>query len=196
MLLEEITSFVRTVEPASEPVTLSEAKAQLRIDGSDEDAYITSLIAVARDHAEDVTGLALMDQTWKVVIDSGALPDDGIIELPRPPLQSITGISYIDTDGASQTLASSYYTLDTTSHPGRLLFEDMPAIKDTINALVITYVAGYADADAVPPAIKQGILLLVSHWFEFREPVVMGMKPERVPLAAETLLRSKRLHWL
>lgn len=196
MLIEEISAFRRTVDPAAEPVSLTEAKAQLRVDASDEDTYITSLIQTAREVAEDRTGRALLSQTWLATLDNGSLPADGIVELPRPPLQSISSITYIDTDGATQALASSSYTLDTTSEPGRIYFEDMPSIKSVMNALKITYVAGYSDADAVPMKIKQGILLLIGHWFNHREEVVRGMTPHNVPMAAEAVFELERVRWL
>ena len=48
-----MTAPKRTGSPATEPVTLADAKAHLRVDGTDEDAYITGLIGVARVAAEE-----------------------------------------------------------------------------------------------------------------------------------------------
>lgn len=196
MLLEEITSFVRTTDAASEPVTLTEAKDQLRETGSAEDTFINTLLKTARQFAEDKIGRALLTQTWKVSLDNGSLPTDSIIELPRPPLQSVTSITYVDSDGATQTLSTDNYTVDTLSEPGRIMFEDMPNIKSTINALTVEYVAGYTDASEVPAGIKQAILILVEHWFDFREAVVAGTITSKIPISADDLLDMNRIHWL
>lgn len=196
MLIDELTAFTRTVDPASEPVTLDEAKAQLRVSDTADDSYITDLIAVARDYAENFTGRALLQQDWKATFDSGDIPSGNTIELPRPPLQSVESIAYLDTDGNSQALASSYYTVDTISQPGRILFEDLPDIKSTLAALTVTYRAGYANAAAVPAAIKHAILLMVAHFYDVREPVVMGVAPSRVPLSADTLLRQMKVRYV
>tara|TARA_S200002703_G_scaffold61685_1_gene53591 strand:- start:11860 stop:12450 length:591 start_codon:yes stop_codon:yes gene_type:complete len=196
MLLEELTSFVRTTDAVSEPITLTEAKDQLRETGSTEDTFINTLIKTARQFAEDKTGRALITQTWKATLDNGSLPTDSIIELPRPPLQSVTAVTYVDSDGATQTLSTDNYTVDTLSEPGRIMFEDMPTIKSTINALTVEYVAGYTDTSEVPSGIKQGILILVEHWFDFREAVVAGTITSKIPISADDLLDMNRIHWL
>lgn len=196
MLIEDITAFQRVTDAASEPITLTEAKAQLRVDTSDEDTYITSLIQAAREHAEDATGLALLEQTWRATFDNGTLPDGLLVELPRPPLISVDSITYLDTDGNSQTLSTDNYTVDTDARPGRILFSDMPSIKATLAALTINYTCGFADADSVPMKIKQAMLLMITHWFEIRQPVMVGTITSKVPISAEPLLRSERIDWL
>jgi uncharacterized phiE125 gp8 family phage protein len=52
-----------------EPITLNEAKAHLRVFGTDDDGYITSLIAAARQSAESLTDRALLPQTWELALD-------------------------------------------------------------------------------------------------------------------------------
>ena len=54
--------------PATEPVTLAEAKLHLRVDGSDEDALITRLISAAREQCEQELGRALADPTVDLVV--------------------------------------------------------------------------------------------------------------------------------
>jgi len=197
MLIDEISGFRLVTAPATEPVSLATARTALRADGLGEDEYIMTLITVAREWAEAFTNRALITQTWRATFDNGTLPTGNIIELPRPPLVSVTSITYVDTDGDQQTLATSYYTVDTETSPGRILFEDMPAIKSTLSSLVVNYTCGYgASGDDVPSRFHQAILYLVNHFYENRLPVQMAGNPVPVPMTAEWLLKELKVRWL
>jgi len=84
----------------AEPVSLADAKLHLRLDdigGSHpHDALVTSLISSAREFAEHYTGRALAQQTLEVALDS--FPNGDTIDLPRPPVASVTSIKYDDSD--------------------------------------------------------------------------------------------------
>lgn len=136
-----------TTAPTVEPVTLAEAKAHLRQDGTDEDALITMLITAARLHAENVCRRAFVTQSWDLYLDSfpkytyygvvpGYVPVDqlpsgwmsmrnyavrfrgGKIDLPFPQLQSVDAVKYTDITGTVQTLAPTLYIVDPISEPG------------------------------------------------------------------------------
>lgn len=62
--------LILTDGPAVEPVTLAEAKAHLRVDGTAEDTLIGSLIVTSRLHVEAAMGLALVTQSWSVFLDA------------------------------------------------------------------------------------------------------------------------------
>lgn len=161
--------------PATEPVSLVEAKAHLRVTGSDEDTLITALIAASREAAEHELGRALISQTWEKTLDM--FPE--AIELPNVPVQSVTSLKYLDSDGAEQTLSSSSYTLDNASdsRPAWVTPAYGRTWPDTyaeVNAVKVRYVAGWANAATVPQAIKQWMLLNIGHWFENRESVNIG----------------------
>lgn len=163
--------------PATEPVTLAEAKLHLRVDGVTEDTLITALISAARQDAEHRLGRALITQTWELTLD--AFTDT--IELPRPVLASVTSIKYIDTTGAEITLSSGAYTVDTDSEPGRVYpvyGTSWPDTRDQLNAVRIRYVAGAASVDT---AIKQWMLLRIAALYENRESVVSGQAIQAAP---------------
>ena len=49
-----------------------------------------------------------------------------------------------------------------------------------LNAFEVAFTAGYGDeASDVPAPIRHALKLLVAHWFEHREPVVVGAAPHR-----------------
>jgi len=175
---------------ASQPVTLAEAKAQCRVLSNDEDIYLEGLIAAATAHVEKQTGRAILPQTWRLTLDR--FVDE--ITLPQSPLRSVASVTYLPPVGAAQTLASSVYTVDTTSTPGRIVLapdQDWPETLDSVNAVVIDYDAGYTTA---PAPLKHAILLLAGHWFENREAVNMGNITSELPMAVNALLTNFRAY--
>jgi len=182
--------------PSIEPVTLNEAKEHLRVLHDDEDAYIESLIVAARQMVESGESWSLdrslINTTWRVILDEW--PCHGI-ELPRPPLSSVTSITYLDTTNTSQTLSSTLYTVDTHNEPGRVVpsyASVWPEVLPHINAIQIVYVAGYGStAASVPQAIRQAILLCVSDLYEQRSNTVTGTIVNSLP-AVRALLNSAK----
>jgi uncharacterized phiE125 gp8 family phage protein len=158
--------------PATEPITLNEAKLHLRVDGTDEDTMITALIVAARRMAEQRTERALITQTWELALDVW----DDEIELPMPPVASITSIKYIDTDGVEQTLANTEYTLDsygTMGHSVKLAYgKTWPSIRYQDDAIKIRYAAGYGTAADVPQDLKAWLYLAIGTLYAQRESVV------------------------
>jgi len=178
-------------QPTSEPVTLAEAKDQLRITHDNEDSYITRLITVARQAAETHTGRALASATFELTLDE--FPESQEIILPYPPLESVTSIKYRDTDGIEATLdIADYIVYD--DMPAKIVpayNEEFPGIElYPIGAVKIRYVAGYTGEGelVVPEEIKQGILLLIADYYEYREDILgKGHIPKTVPFGVKAL---------
>ena len=193
-----------SVPPASEPVTTAEAKAHARIDHTDDDTYIDSLIATARSLVESRLGRSILTQTLVLRLDGfprNVSPDfrrvTHDIVLPRPPVQSVSSIVYTDTDGTSATLDSSKYVVDTNGPMPRVVpayGEVWPVTQPGVpNTVSITYVAGWTSASVVPAPIKHAIKLLVSHWYENREHVVIGAMPKEISDTVTALLNPYRV---
>lgn len=159
---------IRLITAASSyPVTLDEAKAQCRIDSSDEDALINGLIAAATDYVELYTGRAIATQTWEYVADGFC----DVMALTKGPVTSVTSVKYFDIDAVEQTLSATFYTVDFASDPQRVVLNDgfqWPAVDAGVNKVTIRFVAGYT---TVPPSIKHAILLLIGQWFDNRADV-------------------------
>ncbi len=176
--------------PTSEPVSIEEAKAHLRVDVADDNALITALIVAARQAFEEINGRSLFTTTWQLVLDSW--PRRPFIVLPRPPLASVTSVVYTDSAGTPVTWAATNYVVETLRTPGRVhLAEDADWPSATLRVaspITITYVAGWSSVGAIPQRYKQAILLLVGHWYENRETVVTsGTMPKQLPMAFESL---------
>jgi len=180
--------LVVTTAPATEPITLAEMKLHSRIDGNDDDALINTLITAARQQLEQMASHKMVTQTLALSIDS--LPDSGILYL-EGPVQSVSSIQYYDLDGDLQTWNSELYQVDTTANPGRVMpayDEDWPDYLDDYNSIVVTYVAGYGNAAAVPAILKQAIEMLVGHWYNQRETVSETQNYE-VPYAVDNIVK-------
>lgn len=192
--------------PAVEPLTLAEAKAHLRVDTTDDDDLIAALLTASRSFCEEWTGRAFVTQTWELVLDefSSDLNADEI-EIPRPPLQSVTSVKYDDSDGVEQTLATDQYDVDTVSQPGWVvpITTGWPSVVwQGINAVRIRYVAGYAPSDDSPPtstdnipgAIKAAIRLYLGQLYDQREDIVVGTIVNKVPSGSvQSILRNFRV---
>lgn len=182
--------------PAIEPLTVKEAKDHLRVDHGDDDSYIEPLITAVRDHAETYTGRSLITQTWDYWVNT--FPPNGTwLELPLPPLQSVTSVKYTDTDGVQQTLTSSVYTVDTNAEAGRITLaynESWPTVRDVPNAVEIRFVSGYgATAQDVPEGIRHAMRMLLGHFYERRETTLVGVPIVGVPQSYEWLLTPYRV---
>ncbi len=151
-------------------VSLDEAKLHLKLETSVEDALITSDILSAAEAAEQITGRAIMPQTYELTLD--AFPD--ALELTRVPVASVTSLKYFDATGTEQTLSNTLYTLDSADDAGfayvvPVYAGSWPSTRDQINAVALRYVAGYADAASVPESIKAWIKLMIGAMYESRQ---------------------------
>ena len=156
--------------PTALAVTLAEAKAHLRVTDSTEDLLISAMILAASETAEQITGRAIMPQTWELTLD--AFPS--AFELTRVPALSVVSLKYLNEAGVLTTLSPAAYSLNNVNDFGFAYVEpayntEWPTTRDTANAVTLRFTAGYADAAAVPESIKAWLKLQVSAMFENRE---------------------------
>ncbi|MBU1176410.1 MAG: head-tail connector protein [Alphaproteobacteria bacterium] len=180
--------------PATEPVTLAEAKAFLRVDGTDEDPFIQTLIAAARLHTESVSGRAMITQSWRVLVDQW--PADRKLRLPVAPLKTLSEIRTYDADGEPTILALAEFQPESGTAPAHLvvpsMVADMPALRQ-YNGIEIDYVAGFGDApENVPEDLRHAVLTLVGYWFEHRDAVIVAGSGAVVPAGFDRLIEGYR----
>lgn len=179
-------SPVRVTPPAVLPVSLEEAKAQLRVEGTDEDGLIEGLIEAAVAHLDGWSGIlgrCLINQQWRV--DFCAWPSNRILRLPFPDVSAVA-VVYMDADGIERTVsAGSYYRLRDARGAYLQLKNAFtwPSVEtDRPDAVQVTLTAGYgAAAGDVPADIRHAIKLLVGAWYENREETVIGTIAARIP---------------
>jgi uncharacterized phiE125 gp8 family phage protein len=150
--------------PVEEPVPIEDIKADLRVSHNDDDAQLTRLTAEAREWVEQRVQRELALKTWEFTIDY--FPSAEII-LPHRPINSIVAVKYDDVDGYEQTLPPAEYYLDNASEPGWLFpVTGWPATLDAVNAVRVTYMAGYADPALMPAALKSAVTLMVQELYD------------------------------
>ena len=187
-------SLTRQTGPAVEPVTLSEAKTHLRVDGNESDAEISAMISAAREWCEQYLDRTLVQTQWVMRFDR--FPTDGTedIELPRPPMAmagtaTAVTLAYTLEGGTTASYGTSSYRVDRAATPGAVKTNYggtwPPHLQDD-NSISVTWWAGYgASGTDIPQAIRSAILLCVSEFYEKRgtgEP----------PVAAKMLLDAYR----
>lgn len=129
----------------AEPVSLAEAKAQVRVSHSAEDALISSYIKTARARVEnrEAAGQVFVRQSRRMILDQ--FPS-GKIEIVRMPVRSIESITYVDPDGNTQTWASSKYETNLNARLPMIrpvTSESYPSTKNVLGAVTVNYVAGH-----------------------------------------------------
>lgn len=162
-------------EPAIEPLDLEEIEDHLRLSETStgaEDTLLLTFQTVARRYCERIQNRAYLHQTLRLTLD--AFPRGDCIVLPRPPLVSISSITYYGTGGTANAMTASAYYADTAGEPGRVCLaygETWPhATLRPTNGVEVQYVAGYGSVQSVVPAeVRQAIKLIVGHMYEHRE---------------------------
>lgn len=193
-------SLTRQTGPAVEPVTVAEAKAHLRVDTSDDDTYIGTLITAGREWCEQYLDRTLVNTQWVMRFDS--FPPDGThdIELPRPPMATAgtttaVALTFTYENGTTATYSTASYRVDRNSTPGAvktLYGQTWPPHLMDDNAVSVTWWAGYGSAgSSVPAAIRHAILMIVGILYEKRAAAESGSLNE-VPFGVKSLLDSQR----
>lgn len=184
-----------TYTDATRVVSLPDMKDQLAVDGTDLDTYIGDLIDAATVYCEKATGLKFLTAACIDTLES--FP--AVIRPTFSPLSSVTSIQYVDTAGATQTWSSSEYDVDTDPTPGRIqpaYNESYPSIRGQMQAITVTYVAGYGtSASDVPENLRQAVKILVTEWFYRRGEVTEGNLPA-IPRAVDILLGLSKVYRL
>ena len=171
-------------------ITTAQAKEHLRITHSDEDTYIAAIVLAASEWCEEFQNKVYVQR--EVIDYLDAFPTE--IRPRKSPLISVDTVKYYDTDGVLQTLAAATYDVGTYKEPGRIALaynQSWPSIRTMINAVVVTYQAGWVARANIPEEIKHAVKLMVGHLYENRE-AASQVTISSIPLGVKTLLSMKR----
>lgn len=189
---------------ATEPVSLETARLHLRLDteGSPpshpDDALVTALITVAREAVENFTEVTVAVNDFQMKLDYFPTAE---INLGTWPVNSITSVTYVDANGATQTISSADYALDTFSKPAQINLaygKTWPMVRNQPNAVTVTFEAGYTGdtspvVNEMPKALKQAMLLTITDLYENRG--ALGSKQNyEIPVMAQYLMAPYRIN--
>lgn len=173
-------TYVTVTAPAAAPLNLAEAKAHLRLDGNAEDDYLRGLIAVAADHLERTTGLCPIRRTLRLALQP--VPEDGVIQILRGPLQSIDRVTLYDAEGAPSDTPPDTVLFERDGPPCRLELGRGFDRSRAENGIEIEFTAGFGASGAeVPDSLRRAMLLHVALMYDYRGGVTLDSQPAAVP---------------
>lgn len=181
--------------PSSALLTTADAKKHCRIDIDVDDAYVDALVATATAYCQQAISGArqFLPATYDLPVAGWW---SGSLQLPRPPLSAVSSVKYFDADGAEQTLSTSLYTVRKPwRQPGSITLSPsatLPTLDvDCEYPIMVRFVAGYADAAAVPATIRHAVRLVVGHLYENREATAAGQTLAELPIGVQSLLDAE-----
>lgn len=185
------------VAPTAEPLTLEEVRVHLRLENvavspappamnNEELAWCTAKITAARQWAEDFLGFPLTDATYVEGFDEF----EATLSLPNGAT-TVTSVQYLDAFNMIQTMASLDYAFDSFS--GSLYVTgSIPNVSERARPVRVQFKGPLVTTVSVPERVKHALLLMIGHWHENREAVLVGSAAAELPLAVESLLRPLR----
>ncbi|KKM94528.1 hypothetical protein LCGC14_1197390 [marine sediment metagenome] len=175
-------------------ITTAQAKEHLRITHSDDDTYIAAITLAASEWCEEYQNRVYVQR--EVIDYYDRFPT--IIRPRKSPLISVDDIYYYNTSGVLTLLAATVYDVGTYKEPGRIALaynQSWPSIRNMINAVVVTYQAGWVARANIPEEIKHAVKLMVGHLYENRE-AASQVTINSIPLGVKSLLGMKRtINW-
>lgn len=179
--------------PAVEPVTVVEAKAELRVDHAEDDTVLSALIVAARNLVETRTATLMITQVWRLYRD--AWPASGVFEVPIGPLQAVGAVTVADTAGTPVPLPVSAYRVDAVGRPGRIALAPgvmaLPGVPFSGIAVDVTVGFG-ASGLAVPQPLRRAVMMLVARWYENPRGLGLGAVPPSLADPFEALIAPYR----
>lgn len=198
--------MIEVIEPpADRIVSLSEMKAHLRVDHTDDDQLIEAYTIAAEQRLDGpggITGRAFRPQRLRATFCGFGER----ICLPYPPLIQVDSLTYLDSNGDEQTFAEAdqWRVVGAGTEQGGAIIPlygvTWPSLLATPDPdlVRVTFTAGYYSAmspenDRVPETIKAAVKLMVADWYEFRPSTVIGTVAAPTPHGVEMLIAPFRV---
>lgn len=176
--------------PALEPLSLDEMRVYLRLETSEEDGLVLSLIKAARHAVEQGARRALIAQKWRIRL--ARFPREAQVRLPLSPILSLDAVRRFDALGNPVLLDLTLFRLDGAD----LCLSQAHLPADGFCAGVeIDLTAGFGTQAAdVPEALRQAMRMLVAHYYEHRADALHEDRVTHFPAAiAATVAPWRRM---
>lgn len=184
-----------TVPSDGFPLSVDDAKRQLRIDlaATDQDEFVAQLVAAAHSKVENDLGFPIMRQTRRTSLYGFPC---GLLWLGGGVNLTVLTVKYYDAAGVQQTLTGADYVVDAVSRPAYIMpapLKTWPATQARPGAVEIEWQAGWVNPSDVPSDLLHAMKLLIGHWDQNREAVVVGSISTVLDMAVDELLRPYRV---
>ncbi|MBX9710085.1 MAG: head-tail connector protein [Xanthobacteraceae bacterium] len=185
-------SAILLTGPASEPLSLTEAKDFLRVEHDDDDSVIAALIGAARNHVEALTRLGLMMQTWRIVLDRW--PEQGRIKPRLGPLQSLAAARVYNEANVASVVDTGRFVIDRAAGTIAAPCWSLPPPGRAVAGIELDVAIGFGAASTdMPQVLLQAIRMLVAHWYENRSLVTIGSSVAMLPPSVNAMISSYRV---
>lgn len=179
----------------------SDLKKQLNLPstGTDDDTWLALAASVARSLIERSIpgGFAVRLQTKQLHLNKfpNLESDNGEIELPFPPLNAVTSIKYYNENNSTGALASSDYRVIDPGNGNRarvypIIDEVWPVTRLREDAVIVEFTCGSTCSTDLPPTVKHAVNLLVTHWYENRGALMVGVVSKEMEIGIQSLLAA------
>ena len=133
------------IPPVSEPVTLAEVRAWLRVGSEGDDGVLTGLIRASRQAVEARTGRAMVERT---VRQTFAGPRSaGRLTPALGPVTTLKAVRLVTEQGVETVAPAGLVSLV----DGRF------QVNAAVSGLSLDYVTGYTPVSAIPEGLKQAV---------------------------------------
>lgn len=186
-------TILQIQQPALEPVSLADAKEHMRIDTGDEDSLILALIVAARSHVEAVTGVTMIHQTFRQYFSTW--PGREVV-LSRFPVVRVEAVTSYDRQGGAHDATAAATGPMPMQRPATLSLDtsSLAVPEPGYNGIEIDFVAGFGETSIdVPGELRRAVMMLVSHWYEFRGAIAPHHQAVSVPDGFDALISPHRL---
>lgn len=184
--------------PPAALVSTSDAKKHCRVDHSDDDDYIDGLVSAAQSMLDGPNGMvskAIATQGW--TLSQARLMGKTRLPIPVTPFRDVVSLKYYDSDNTQQTADLADFVVFGNEDFGYIEpLTAWPAMHDRPDAIELVFNAGYGTPAEAPQTIIHAAKLMIAHWYENREQVVVGMTPAELPLAVYDMVNVNRIGWV
>ena len=175
--------------PDAEPVTLAELRAHLHID-TQNDLLLNSLISSARLFIEAETGVRMLSQRWRLLLNEWP---HKIIELPVWPIIEVLHVKLLGSP--SKLVNDAAYELESAARPAVLMVDDaaLPTPLRDRYGIELEVLAGFGtSSDNLPEDLKLSVMLLAAYWFDLDDWSPYRTAPT-VPPHVQDMINRHRL---
>lgn len=183
----------RLTYPNTTIITLQEAKDHLRVTSNDEDMVILDCIKSATNLIETYTGQYFLSGSCVAYLDTNEFSSYSEVKIWAYPVNEITSVKYLDTNGTEQTFASSNYSTDISSSPARILSTTIPSVKsNTLNTIRIYFNVGHLSKESIDPELLGWVKIFTAFFYQTRQPEYSGFTVAEIAYKYQAALDKYR----